>query len=155
MANFYLISRAGDDSLTEIVPKGTEWTSLVTWHQVCGKVHFTCLLPLLTAYPIQHQVSGGIGEAMTGMSGESLVWCLWLLGGKFWTLSLYSFMEYCRTHQTAEVLWFRKEHNESGDHSFTAQTYIGASYKTQHCKLVVQMGALSRQGNQYGGSRGI
>lgn len=32
---------------------------------------------------------------------------------------------------------------------------LSASYKTQHCKLVVQMGALSRQGNQCGGSRAI
>lgn len=81
MVNFYLISRTGDASLTEIVPKVTEWMSLVTWHQVGGEVYFTCLLPLLTAYLIQHQVSGGIGEAMAGMFGESLVLCLWLLGG--------------------------------------------------------------------------
>lgn len=81
MVNFYLIYRTGDDSLTEIVPKVTEWMSLVTWHQVGGEVYFTCLLLLLTAYPIQHQVSGGIGEAISGMFGESLVWCLWLLGG--------------------------------------------------------------------------
>lgn len=32
---------------------------------------------------------------------------------------------------------------------------LSASNKTQHCKLVVQMGALSRQGNQCGGSRAI
>lgn len=49
-----------------------------------------------------------------------------VVGGKFCILSLYSFMEYCRTHQTAysEVLWFREEHSESGDHAFIAQTYI-------------------------------
>lgn len=64
---------------------------------------------------------GGHGRDVWRISSFVLV----VVGGKFCTLCLYSFMKYCRTHQTAEVLWFREEHSESGDHSFIAQTYIG------------------------------
>lgn len=70
-------------------PKGDWMDGISVLRQVCGKVHFTCLLPLLTVYSIQYQVSGGIGEAMTGMFGESLVWCLWLLGEVLDPLSVF------------------------------------------------------------------